>query len=93
MDYFIVNRYFDSSIQNFLMWNESAITSRDLSRFEPVCIKNGIHTISKPIETLFSSEHDPTFIWKLLHYLLIVYSPFIELTEEQIHEIKLFIET
>lgn len=82
---------FDSSIQNFLMWNQSAIESRSLSDFDPVCIKNGIHIISNPIQKLFELGYDSNYLWKLLYYLLIVYDPFYELDKDEEYEINEFI--
>lgn len=90
--FFIVDKYFHSSIQNFLMWNESAIESRDLSKFDTVCIMNGIHKISNPINTIFQSESDPTYLWDLLNYLLIVYNPFYELSKDEVNKIEMFIK-
>ena len=86
------NACFDSSIQNFLIQNEVAIKTRDLSKFDPVCIMNGIHSVSDPIHSLFQSgQTDPTYLWKLLQYLLFVYDPFYELDKEEIYEIHEFI--
>ena len=91
-NFFIVSKIFHSSIQNFLMHNQSAIESRDLQKFDPVCIMNGIHSISKPIETLFQlSECNPTYLWMLMYFMLIVYSPFHELSEEEVYEINTFL--
>lgn len=84
-------KLFDSSIQNFLMWNQSAIKCRNLSDFDPVCINNGCHIISKPISELFDLGYDSNYIWKLLYYLLIVYDPFYELDKEEEYEIQEFI--
>lgn len=90
---FIDGKCFDSSIQNFLMCNQGAIETRDLSKFDSYCIMNGIHQVSKPIGTMFQLGHDPEYIWKLWNYLVIVYSPFYELSEEKLSEIKMFLLT
>ena len=85
------NACFDSSVRNFLIQNEVAIKSRDLSKFDPVCIMNGIHAVSVPIHSLFQSGNDITYLWKLLQYLLFVYDPFYELDKEEIYEINEFV--
>lgn len=82
---------FDSSIQNFLLWNQSAIESRNLLDFDPVCITNGCHILSEPIQKLFELGYDSNYLWKLLYYLLIVYDPFYELDKEEEYEINEFI--
>lgn len=84
-------KIFDSSIQNFLLWNQSAIESRNLSEFDPICITNGCHILSNPIEKLFELGYDSNYLWKLLYYLLIVYDPFYELDKEEEYEILEFI--
>lgn len=91
VDGFFYYKCFDSSIQNFLMWNQYAIKTRDVSKFDPVCIMNGIHKISNHIQKLFESVDKPIYAWKLLTYLLFVYDPFYELSEEEINEIQEFL--
>ena len=89
--FFLGASYFDSSVQNFLMYNQYAIESRDITKFDPVCIMNGIHITTKPITTLFDSGHDPTYLWKLLTYLLFVYNPFYELSKKEVAKINDFL--
>lgn len=81
---FLKDGYFDSSIQNFLMHNQCAIECKDLSKFDPICIMNGIHCMSNPINMIFESGYDHTDLWKLLNYFLLVYNPFYELRRKDL---------
>ena len=74
-----------ASLQDFVMKNESAIQEREFSRFDIN------HPIYNKIETLFGLGHHPTYLWKLLNYLIFMLDPLYELSKEEIYEASEFI--
>lgn len=73
-----------TSLQDFVKKNERAIQEREFLLFDTT------HPIYNKIETLFGLSH-PTYLWKLLNYLLFMSDPLYELSKEEIYEASEFI--
>lgn len=80
---------FDSSVQDFIMKNDNAIQTKDLSKLDPIEIMNGIHKTTNNLKKHLHNTNDT--LWKILYFVYLTHNPFYSLREDDKYNINVFL--